>query len=81
MKLFKLEEHDKVFALFSMILSVVSIVLGVLVITKGLKLHDEFLINPNLFGRILLITGIVCLIYSMIETILVYKKFKKINRS
>lgn len=40
MKLFEIEEHDKVFALFSMILSVISIVLGVLVITKVLKLYD-----------------------------------------
>ena len=79
MKLFEIEEHDKVFALFSMILSVISIVLGVLVITKVLKLYDQFLINSDLFGRILLVIGIVCLIYSMIETILVYKKFKKIK--
>lgn len=79
MKLFKLEEYDKVLAPLTMILSVISIVLGGLLIAKVIKLVDGFPIDPNNFEWILLITGIVSLIYSTIETILVYKKFKKIK--
>ena len=60
-----------------MAFSVVASTMGVLLITKMIKLADKFPISSITFGWILLTIGVLCLIYSILVMILVYKKFSK----
>ena len=77
MKLFKLSRYDKVLAPILMAFSVIASTMGVLLITKMIKLVDKFLISSITFGWILLSIGVLCLIYSIVIMVLAYKKFSK----
>ena len=77
MKLFKVSRYDKVLAPILIAFAVVTIIIGVLLITKMIKFVDQFPISSITFGWILLTIGVLCLIYSILVMILVYKKFSK----
>ena len=60
-----------------MAFSVIASNMGVLLITKMIKLADKFSISSITFGWILLTIGVLCLIYSLVIMVLAYKKFSK----
>ena len=60
-----------------MAFAVVANIIGVLLITKMIKFVDQFPIPSITFGWVLLTIGVLCLIYSMLIMILVYKNFSK----
>ena len=75
MKLFKLSKYDKVLAPILMAFSVIASTIGVFLIREIIKLIDKFPISSVTFGWILLAIGVLCLIYSIVIMVLVYKKF------
>ena len=73
----KLSKKDAFQSIFLMLLSIVSIVLGVLISTKVLKLVQPLANYYLPFGITLIVVGTLCLLYSILIITIVALKYRK----
>ena len=72
-KIFKITENDRVFGIILMVLSVISIILGILSKLDVLRLNVNALIKSNRFSLYLIILGFLSFAYSIYVTIVAFK--------
>ena len=72
-KFFKITKNDRILGIILMILSVVTIVFGILLKLEILRLSSDTFIKTNIFSMILIIIGAISLIYSIFVTIVAFK--------
>lgn len=72
-KFFKITKNDRILGIILMILSVVTIVFGILLKLEILKLSSDTFIKTDTFILILIIIGAISLIYSIFVTIVAFK--------
>lgn len=71
-KIFKITKNDRILGIVLMILSVVTIVFGILLKLEILKLSSDTFIKTDTFTLILIIIGALSLIYSIFVTIVAF---------
>lgn len=71
-KFFKITKNDRILGIVLMILSVVTIVFGILLKLEILKLSSDTFIKTDTFTLILIIIGAISLIYSIFVTIVAF---------
>ena len=71
-KFFKITKNDRILGIVLMILSVVTIVFGILLKLEILKLSSDTFIKTDTFTLILIIIGTISLIYSIFVTIVAF---------
>ena len=72
-KFFKITKNDQTLGIILLVMSIISIVLGILIKYNYLQLSSDFFKNPDILSWILIILGILSLIYPIYVTIVAYK--------
>lgn len=72
-KFFKITKNDQILGIILLVMSIISIVLGILIKYNYLQLSSDFFKNPDILSWILIILGILSLIYSIYVTIVAFK--------
>ena len=72
-KFFKITKNDQTLGIILLVMSIISIVLGILIKYNYLQLSSNFFKNPDILSWILIILGILSLIYSIYVTIVAFK--------